>query len=411
MLFESGNGVMVNLSLYPLPKDSNRPIDAYIVTETAGDFTKSARRAAAAVYDILQHKFPAVPQKVVGFDLQGYTRATVGESGGLAFAIALAKKLLNQDPGPVAATGEITSGHQGGQLGPIKGIVAKINAAEQLLPENGWLFYPLQNDAEVPDGLRKSLTEKGIKLHPVSSVSEVLALLFGWDMNGTESKIVAQGDTVSATGSTQDQETRKTQAALWPLLVLFLVIAGMAAWFYFPESNVNKDTGSAQITTNPAPETASAPEAKPPEKDIVTSSVPESKPVTPPSANQVTVDFNSDSPMAAELAKLLNEQLPQYFSDNDITFPHTTISGIVKIIENNKEIANEKDDVHSSMTAVLSKLNSKSKDSSRSYPDLRISVQSKGQAGSLLPLAAIEFSNVIANTLNPDIIIKNKGFE
>ena len=75
------------------------------------------------------------------------------------------------------------------------------------------------------------------------------------------------------------------------------------------------------------------------------------------------------------------------------------------------EITDKKDDVRSSITAVLSKLNSKSKNSSKSYPDLRISVQSKGQAGSLLPLAAIEFSNVIANTLNPDIIIKNKGFE
>ncbi len=411
MLFESGNGVMVNLSLYPLPKDSNRPIDAYIVTETAGDFTKSARRAAAAVYDILQHKFPAVPQKVVGFDLQGYTRATVGESGGLAFAIALAKKLLNQDPGPVAATGDIISGNQGGKFGPIKGIVAKINAAEQLLPENGWLFYPQQNDNEIPDELRKNLTDKSIKLHPVSSVSEVLALFFGWHENEADSQVIKQDAAVSATVSTQDQGTQKPQTALWPLLVIFLIIAGVAVWLYLPKSDVSEYTDSAQIATIPSPKIETAPEAKPPESDVATSVAPESEPATLPSSNQITADFNGDSSLAAKLARLLNEQLPQYLLDNEITLPDTSISGTVKIIEINEEIVNEKGDVRSSMTAVLSQLNTKIKDTSKPYPDLRISVQSNGQIGSLLPLAAIEFSNVIANTITPSIIIKNKGFE
>ena len=411
MLFESGNGVVVNLSLYPLPKDSNRPIDAYIVTETAGDFTKSARRAAAAVYDILQNRFPDIPQKVVGFDLQGYSRATTGESGGLAFAIALAKKLLNQDPGPVAATGEIVSGHSGGQIGPIKGIVQKLKAAEQLLPENGWLFYPQQNDAEIIDEIRGKLTEKGIKLHPISSVKEALALLFGWEVNLVKTQIVEKDDNIIAAALVQNPVSQKSQSALWPTLIFFLIIIGAAAWFYFPKSDVSENNGTTQITPNPSPRIESSQEVRPRESDVSTSSVPVNKPTTPLSNNQVTINFKGDSSLANELAGLLNEQLPQILADENISLSEMTVSGIVKIIEIKEEVVNNQGNFSSSMTVVLNKLNTKIKDASKSFRDIRITVQDNGQIESLLPLAAIELSTVTANVLMPNTIINNKGFE
>ena len=146
---------MVDLSLYSPSKDKTRPIDAYVVTECEGDFTGSARRAAETVYNVLREHGVEIDPVVVGYDLQGLPggRKVMGESGGLAFAIALGKRVYDQDPGPVAATGEVKSGHGGGPLGAVKGIEAKIEAAGRLMSENGWVFYPKDNDREIPDEL------------------------------------------------------------------------------------------------------------------------------------------------------------------------------------------------------------------------------------------------------------------
>ena len=190
MLFESGNGVVVDLEFYAPPKKTTRPIDAWLVTGDEGVFKDSARRAALAVFDAVhpQQGLGSEPM-VVGFDLEGLPggRPVTGESGGLAFAMALAKRLLQKDPGPVAATGEVKSGHGGGPVGPVQGIEAKLQAAGRLVPENGWVLYPKENDPDIPEALRRSLTDKGLKLQPVSSVAEALGLLFDTpnsEMNG-----------------------------------------------------------------------------------------------------------------------------------------------------------------------------------------------------------------------------------
>jgi hypothetical protein len=60
----------------------------------------------------------------------------------LAFAVALAKRLLNKDPGPVAATGIVESSHNGGPIKRVRGIEAKLEAAGiSYLPEDGF-FIP-----------------------------------------------------------------------------------------------------------------------------------------------------------------------------------------------------------------------------------------------------------------------------
>jgi len=144
MLFENGSGVQVNLSLYSPPGERARPVDAYVVTECEGGFTGSARRAAETVYHVLQAQGVEMDPVVVGYDLQGLPAGApvTGESGGLAFAVALAKRILGQDPVSVAATGEITSSHGDGVVGPVRGIAAKLTAAGRLAPVRSWVLYP-----------------------------------------------------------------------------------------------------------------------------------------------------------------------------------------------------------------------------------------------------------------------------
>jgi len=303
------------------------------------------------------------------------------------------------------------SGHSGGQIGPIKGIVQKLKAAEQLLPENGWLFYPQQNDAEIIDEIRGKLTEKGIKLHPISSVKEALALLFGWEVNLVKTQIVEKDDNIIAAALVQNPVSQKSQSALWPTLIFFLIIIGAAAWFYFPKSDVSENNGTTQITPNPSPSIDSAQEARPRESDLATSNATVNKSTTPLSNNQVTINFKGDSSLANELAGLLNEQLPQILADENISLSEMTVSGIVKIIEIKEEVVNNQGNFSSSMTVVLNKLNTKIKDASKSFRDILISVQNNTEIESLLPLAVEELSSKIVSIFKQINIDKAKGFE
>lgn len=231
ILFEDGHSVEVNLSLYAAPKGSNRPIDAYLVTECEGDFTRAARRAAETVYNKLQTTQDLEPQ-VVGFDLHGLEagQSITGGSGGLAFAIALAKKLYSgKDIGPVAATGEIQSSRGGGVINPVKGITAKLLAASQRVPENGWVFYPKENEKEVPEGLKKVCRKKGINLYAVATVNEALDLLFG----------MQEAQTGGAAG--------KTNKTIY-LLMVFLIIAatGLILFFNRPREQENLSTDTQE---------------------------------------------------------------------------------------------------------------------------------------------------------------------
>jgi hypothetical protein len=177
MLFESGNGVAVDLSLFSAPRESTRPIDAYVVAEVSGTVNYCARRAAGAVYDVVQRYCPEIEPVVAGFDFSANT-AVAGESAGLAFAIALAKRLLAKDPGPVAATGIVESSHNGGPVKAVGGINAKLKAAGMVLPPGGWVVYPRENENEVSPKLINRLKSKGLKICPVSSIAEAINILF-----------------------------------------------------------------------------------------------------------------------------------------------------------------------------------------------------------------------------------------
>ncbi len=177
MLFESGNGVVVGLSLFSPPRESLRPIDAYVVTEVEGTVTHSARRAAGAAYEAISRFKKDLGSVVAGFDFDIASPVT-GESGGLAFAVALAKRLVQKDPGPVAATGIVQSSDNGGPVKGVRGIESKLKAAVIVIPPGGWILYPSENDDEVSPKLRQYIARKGIKARAVRSVAEAIDILF-----------------------------------------------------------------------------------------------------------------------------------------------------------------------------------------------------------------------------------------
>jgi hypothetical protein len=180
ILFASGNSIRVELSLYDPAPERNRPIEAYMVSEVGADLTLSASRAAEAVYAAAHEYGMPPPPTVVGYDLPGLNGGTgiIGQSGGLALALALARKLWPEsEPEPVAATGEIASGSAGGPLNGIEGFQAKARAVVELLPEGGWFFFPRANAAEIEPELEQAFAEHNIKARPVASVTEALTIL------------------------------------------------------------------------------------------------------------------------------------------------------------------------------------------------------------------------------------------
>ena len=181
MLFESGNHVDVNASFYNAPSDVVRPIDAYVVTECGGECVQAARCAVEAVYSVYQELNPHKigTRQVVAFGLEGSVVPPVfGNSGGLAFAISAAKHIFSHNPGPVAATGHVISSHGGGSVGGVKGIEAKVRSAMAKLPPGGFIVYPTENENEISDELRRAVADSGLQFHSVSSVREMLEVLF-----------------------------------------------------------------------------------------------------------------------------------------------------------------------------------------------------------------------------------------
>jgi hypothetical protein len=179
--FENGSLARVTLTLYSASKGQHRPIDAYVVTECEGIFTGSARRAAEAVFNLVGRQSSGREPLVAGFDIQGAypgLAPATGESGGLAFAIALAGTLFNQSPGPLAATGVVKTGSGGSPVGRVNGIGEKVGSAVDHLPEQARILYPAANHAEIPEVIAHRAGTKRQVLCPVASVAEALSIVF-----------------------------------------------------------------------------------------------------------------------------------------------------------------------------------------------------------------------------------------
>ncbi len=180
MPFENGDIARVTLSLYKAPKGQSRPIDAYVVTECEGDFTGAARRAAEAVYNLAQKRLPRIGQMVIGLDIQGLSPGSApvtGESGGLSFAVAIAGELFKKKL-PIAATGVVSS-RENGKVDRVEGIVKKLTAAAEIIPQQGRILYPADNHDEIPESVFRLARDKRITLHPVTTIAEAIYAAYG----------------------------------------------------------------------------------------------------------------------------------------------------------------------------------------------------------------------------------------
>lgn len=180
MLFESGAAAEVVLSAHLTPEGNSRPIEAYLTLECDRSFSRAALRGAETAYTWAQEKLFHLSPQIISYDLLGLPndRGVTGESGGLAFALALATHLYGDNTRPIAATGEIVASPDGGPVVAIQGINEKLHAAIDQLPADGLIFYPKENDFEVSTKARQQAIDKGLTLHAVESVEQALDILF-----------------------------------------------------------------------------------------------------------------------------------------------------------------------------------------------------------------------------------------
>jgi len=376
MLFESGSGVEVDLSLYAPPRDRTRPVDAYVVTECEGDFTGSARRAAETVYNILRRHGSEMEPVVVGYDLQGLPggRPVTGESGGLAFAIALARRVLEQDPGPVAATGEIMSGHGGGPVGPVKGIQAKLQAAGRLAPQNGWVFYPQENDREISDDLRTLLIEKGLRLRPVSSVAEALDHLFTFPALFPK----------HASSAVRARRSRTPELLILLLTAaVALLLARIHGWPPFVREISRVGT---EVTREQVPAAATDPGEITGDSGRVSGSMSRPDQGRDP---RLDVRLSAETWIGKKLAQLTAKELESLLKKDakDRSTP-IQISGQVVISNRMENHSDTTGQTTARMTVSIKGLTVKGSDTIRPPRELRLSVKGNGTAKSLLPQAA-----------------------
>ena len=409
MLFESGKVVPVGLSLFSAPKENSRPIDAYVVTEAEGTVTLSARRAAGAVYEVVCGYRSDIGPIVAGFDFTANFPVT-GESGGLAFAVSLAKHLLNKDPGPVAATGIVQSSINGGQIKGVLGIVAKLKAAGQILPPGGFIFFPEENEHEIPAELHNHLVSKGLKPIPVSTVAQTIEILFG--------------DTPLKNHYPSKKSHLKKSTFMSSLffVILLAAFAGIVLWKdkpFSPEKSVY-NSGQHRLDTD-QPLTGNIPhengeKTKAGDKEII---VDPDKKITdkehyeieekiPGSTDakqktdSVTVNIFGKTRLNAEISKVLTTKLKNFFA-----LPHhhltpaenVVISGQVVVLRIEENWIEEKQRYKSNIRVALRDFLYQDKIRKFERSNIEVTVYAGGMVEDMLPLAAQELMNKMLNSL------------
>lgn len=361
---------MVNASLHSAPKDKNRPIDAYVVTECENEFTRAARRAAQAVYITVPDLFKDKTPVFVAYDLGALPSnvTLTGQSGGLPFAIALAKKLHTHDPGPVAATGEITGGDTGETIGPIKGIQAKLEAAGQVLPVGGWVIYPKANDREIPGQLRKALLKKGLRLRAVSSVKEALTALFTH---------------IDTKRKKRFEPKRRLKTLIITLMILFFGL--VLIWYWKNEPHL-PDSGSRPIETL-------IPQRE--EEDTNSYKVPKPEPSVPQQPIQrpgilidkpVEIDLEGNTILSRSIAELMANRLSNILekraAKNKASF---RLSGRIDMVKITEKMDAGAGGLRSDITITINELKLKTDLREISFPALSVRVKGIGSARTLVP--------------------------
>ena len=234
ILFANGESSRVNISLHRGKSDRSRPADAYVVT--GGGLSRSARRAAESVYNWLRESGRNPDQFVAGFDIEGADSTMAGESGGLAFALALSARLLNRPVVAMAATGEITGAHYPAPVGRVDGINEKLRAAAELLGDGQYLCFPRENEHEINSELIKDIRNRGIRLTAVDSVAEALETVFE----------VRSGKSISNPGK-RPNIRMITMALSLACLMLAMVILG--SWWFESNNAQGVEENQDQVQT------------------------------------------------------------------------------------------------------------------------------------------------------------------
>ncbi len=340
ILFASGNSAKIELSLYDPAADRNRPITAYIVSDLGSDVAQSASRAAETIFKIAHTHKLAPPPTVAGFDLQGISCGSqiAGHSSGLALALALAKRLWPEnDPGPIAATGEISSSGNGGRIKKISQFTAKARAAIKLLENGGSFFYPAENEAEMTPELRNKLEDKDIKLCPVGYVDDALHISFPKTFT-IESKTTPTTKPKTEFAATtavipQEKPCRNLGFLLTATCLIALILAGS---LYMVRNNPLIKTKTTTEATE-TPEIPKAPTIVKPSKPLKpTRTAPLPRP-----AFQVSITGKSN--LTRTLAQRTNSRLQASLdSDRKLFHKLQSVNGQIKILSI-KERWNEPD--------------------------------------------------------------------
>ncbi|SDU57176.1 S16 family serine protease [Desulfobacula phenolica] len=223
LLFDNGSYYSVMCSLWP-PKPGNpRPAEAFIVSESEGDFTLAARTAALAAYTCLESRGEKISPFTAGIELLERINAKAniaGESGGLCFAIAIAAALLKVDMPDIAATGVLTAD---GSIKKVKGLHTKLTTAAKLVSENGFIFYPRINGNEISDDLWSVFKQKNLRCHGVTHINQVFDILLPpQQTTGTLKKII--------------------------LLILALILTGLVGYFCLSTTDMGLTSLETKIT-------------------------------------------------------------------------------------------------------------------------------------------------------------------
>ena len=391
MLFESGNCTLVSATVRPAPKDNKRPIDAYIVTECHIEFTRAAQMAAETILntarDLLHNKTPAIVAYSYGLNELAYGSSFDGRSGGLAFAIALAKKLHTMDPGPVAATGEITGGDFGGTIGPIKGIQSKLEAAGQVLPVGGWVIYPKANDREIPDQLRKTLLKKGLRLRAVSSVQEALTALY------------THIDTKRKKGV---EPKRRLRTLIIALTILFCGLALIGYWKNLRRSPISGPKQMETLTPQHQKEDETSYKVPKAEPDLLEQLIqlPEISIDKP-----VEINLAGNTILSRRIAELMTNRLSNILekraAKNKVSIH---LSGRIDMVKITEKMDVEAGGLHSFINITINNLKLKTDIREKIFPALTVSVKGIGSARTLVPKTV----NVLLKRLTDEVAAEKR---
>lgn len=181
-LFADGSAQEILLGDFLEPLD-DVPLKAIPININDKDVIHSAQNGFLAAYYLL--KMQGYIKKNLCFAYQfaeALAANVLGPSAGLGFSLKFTQWIcgLTTDRrfgSAIAATGVVSDMTDKAEVRRVEGIVPKLQAAVAALSQGDRVFYPSENEVEVPDVITKQAVTKGIELIPVSTVDMAIRRL------------------------------------------------------------------------------------------------------------------------------------------------------------------------------------------------------------------------------------------